>query len=69
LEHRPFPSILDPYKLVIHRWLATEQLSARTVWIRLREMGCLCGYTIVNDYVKKIKHHSASSSKPHSKFG
>ncbi len=55
LEHRPFPSVLDPYKPTIERWLAAEPLAARTVWNRLLAMGCRCGYTIVNDYVKKAR--------------
>ena len=55
LEHRPFPSVLDPYKPTIQRGLALEPLPARTVWNRLLAMGCRCGYTIVNDYVKKAR--------------
>lgn len=55
LEHRVFSSVLDPYKSVIQRWLVAAPLSAREVWLRLVSMGCRCGYTIVNDYVKKIR--------------
>lgn len=64
LEHRPFSSVLDPYKPAIHRWLAAEPLPARAVWNKLRAMGCLCGYTIVNDYVKKARQNLMDSVSP-----
>ena len=71
LEHRPFPSVLDPYKPTIQRWLMLEPLPSRTIWNRLLVMGCRCGYTIVNDYVKKAKQSIAavpvSSNSPSQK--
>ncbi|NLD46917.1 MAG: hypothetical protein GX660_06920 [Clostridiaceae bacterium] len=53
LEKRPFTSILDPYKEKIDKWLLYGPIFASTIHDRLIEQGCRCGYTIVNDYVKK----------------
>ena len=53
LEHRPFPSVLDPYKGMINAWLHSGPVKTTTVLAYLRKMGCRCGYTIVNDYIKK----------------
>ena len=53
LDNRPFSSVLDPYKESIDRWLLKERIFATTIHDRLIEQGCKCGYTIVNDYVRK----------------
>ena len=53
LEQRPFSSVLDPYKAMIDQWLLNGRIFATTIHDRLIEQGCLCGYTIVNNYVKK----------------
>jgi len=52
LENRPFSSILDPYKEMIDQWLLNGRVFATTIHDRLTELGCTCGYTIVNDYVR-----------------
>jgi hypothetical protein len=54
LEQRPFPSVLDQYKPMINMWLENGKLPSTVIHDRLVEMGCVCGYTIVNDYVQKI---------------
>lgn len=53
LDKRPFYSVLDPFKDQIDRWLLNGPIFARTIHDRLIECGCKCGYTIVNDYVRK----------------
>jgi len=53
LDSRPFTSVLDPYKHLIDQWLLNGRLFATLVHDRLKEQGCVCGYTIVNDYVRK----------------
>ena len=53
LEIKPFPSVLDPYKDMIDQWLLNGRIFATTIHDRLIEQGCMCGYTIVNDYVRK----------------
>jgi len=53
LNNRPFKSMLDPYKESIDRWLLNGHIFATTIHDRLIEQGCECGYTIVNDYVRK----------------
>ncbi len=64
LDHRPFPSILDPFKAQIDQWLADPALTATEVWHRLKRSGCRCGYTIVNDYVKKHRRGHSHDSIP-----
>jgi hypothetical protein len=54
LESRPFSSVLDPYKDLIASWLANGRIFATTIRDRLIELGCMCSYTTVNDYVRKI---------------
>lgn len=53
LDNRPFESILDPYKASIDKWLLNGRIFATMIHDRLIEQGCECGYTIVNDYVRK----------------
>jgi len=61
LEQRPFASVLDPYKEMIDHWLLNGRIFATIIHDRLIEHGCNCGYTIVNDYVrKKITEFEAS---------
>lgn len=48
-------SKLDPYKGDIVRWLEAHPLSAVQVLQRLREQGYEGGYSIVKDYVRKIR--------------
>ena len=54
LEQRPFPSVIDQYKPIINIWLRNGKLPSTVIHDRLLEIGCVCGYTIVNDYVQKI---------------
>jgi len=54
LQQRPFPSVLDDYKPAIQAWLKTGNMPSTLIHDRLLEMGCRCGYTIVNDYVQKL---------------
>jgi len=61
LEKRPFTSVLDPYKDQIDRWLLNGPIFSTTIHDRLIECGCKCGYTIVNDYVrKKVREYEKS---------
>jgi hypothetical protein len=53
LEQRPFSSVLDPHKAEIDKWLLNGRIFSTIVHDRLVEKGCMCGYTIVNDYVQK----------------
>mgnify|MGYP002539812838 CR=1 FL=1 len=64
LEHRPFPSVLDPFKSEIDQWLKETGLTATEVWNRLKKRGCQCGYTIVNDYVRKSRQNHPYDSIP-----
>jgi hypothetical protein len=57
-EKRVFPSSLDPFKPKIDEWLRKEPMFASVIRDHLVEMGCICGYTIVNDYVRsKIQEY------------
>jgi hypothetical protein len=63
LEKRPFVSVLDPYKKQIDIWLLNGPIFASTIFDRLTELGCQCGYTIVNDYVrKKIREYERNGN-------
>ena len=53
LDNRPFSSVLDPFKEQIDKWLLNGRIFASTIHDRLIEQGCECGYTIVNDYVRR----------------
>ena len=74
LDKRPFSSVLDPYKDQIDRWLLNGPVFSSIIHDHLIECGCKCGYTIVNDYVRrKILEYEASGiyrkykSKPRDK--
>jgi len=53
LDNRPFSSVLDPYKKLIDSWLVNGRIFATTIHDRLAELGCMCSYTTVNDYVRR----------------
>ena len=61
LQQRPFPSVLDEYKPTIHALLKTGNMPSTLIHDRLIEMGCRCGYTIVNDYVKKLSQFNKTA--------
>ena len=67
LEQRPFSSVLDPYKSMIDQWLLNGRIFATIVHDRLVEEGCMCGYTIVNNYVQKkiCEYEKSGVYKPH----
>ncbi|MGF6871153.1 IS21 family transposase [Paraburkholderia sp. MM5477-R1] len=51
----PRASRLDPFKAQVVRWLDAHPYSAQQIFQRLREAGFDGGYTIVRDYVSKIR--------------
>ena len=51
----PRPSVLDPYKDQIQRLLEKHPYSATQILLMLREQGYRGGYTIVKDYVRKVR--------------
>jgi hypothetical protein len=60
-EKRAYTSVLDPFKPQIDAWLLNGPMFATVIRDYLIEMGCECGYTIVNDYVRsKIKDYEDS---------
>ena len=48
-------SKLDPHKPLIKSWLEAHPLSAQQVLQRLRALGLQVGYTIVADYVRRVR--------------
>ncbi len=48
-------SKLDPYKALVKAWLEKHPYSAQQILQLLREEGCPAGYTIVKDYVRKVR--------------
>jgi transposase len=52
-------SQLDPFKPDIVRWLEAHPLSAAQILQRLREAGYPGGYTIVKDYVRRVRPRRA----------
>ena len=55
---RPRPnhtSKLDPYKPRIKAWLEAHDLSAQQILQRLREEGLQIGYTVVREYVRRVR--------------
>ena len=66
LESRPFSSVLDPYKSLIDDWLANGRIFATIIHDRLIELGCMCSYTTVNDYVRKKTDEYERSGMYHS---
>lgn len=51
----PRASRLDPFKAQVVRWLDAHPYSAQQIFQRLREVGFEGGYTIVRDYVHKVR--------------
>ena len=56
LQQRPFQSKLDDFRLVISTWLKDGKIPSAIIHDKLVEMGCICSYTTVNDYVQKTLH-------------
>ena len=54
LEHRSYPSILDPYEPFIRSILQTGPVFAKTIYKALRENGYNGSYTLVNRRVQQI---------------
>ncbi|MGH8185327.1 MAG: IS21 family transposase, partial [Steroidobacteraceae bacterium] len=52
---RPRRSKLDAYRAAIVRFVETYPLSAMQVWHKLKEQGYDGGYSIVKDYVRRIR--------------
>jgi transposase len=52
-------SQLDPFKPDIVRWLEAYPLSAAQIFQRLKEAGYPGGYTIVKDYVRRVRPRRA----------
>jgi transposase len=48
-------SKLDPYKGLIRQWLESHDYSAQQILQRLREEGFEGGYSIVKEYVRKVR--------------
>lgn len=55
----PRTSLLDPFKATILRLLESHPFSAAQILARLREEGFQGGYTIVKDYVRKVRPNRA----------
>ena len=53
--HKPRRSKLDPYRSAIARFIDAYPLSAMQVWYKLKEQGYDGGYSIVKDYVRRIR--------------
>jgi transposase len=51
----PRSSRLDPFKARIVRLLESHPYSAQQIYQRLREEGFAGGFTIVKDYVRKVR--------------
>ena len=51
----PRSSRLDPFKARVVRLLETHPFSAQQIYQRLREEGFDGGFTIVKDYVRKVR--------------
>ena len=54
-EITPRPSMLDPFKGQIVRWLQTHPYTATQIFLRLREVGYTGGITIVKQYVHHVR--------------
>ena len=65
LEHRPFPSILDPYKPWIDSMLALAPLPASTLYDWLVDMGYPGKYRTVASYVQKVRTRDGDISAAH----
>ena len=54
-QSTPRTSKLDPYKARIRQWLESHDYSAQQIFQRLREEGFDGGYSIVKEYVRKVR--------------
>lgn len=59
-DYHPAPrpnrtSKLDPYKPRVKAWLEAHDLSAQQILQRLREEGLHIGYTVVREYVRRVR--------------
>lgn len=52
---RPRRSKLDPYRAAIARLIEAHPLSAMQVWCRLKEQGYEGSYSIVKEYIRRIR--------------
>lgn len=53
--HKPRRSKLDAYRAAIVRFVAGHPFTAMQVWHKLQEQGYDGGYSIVKDYVRRIR--------------
>lgn len=58
---RPRRSKLDPYRAGIARLLAGYPLTATQVWHKLKEQGYDGGYSILKDYIRRIRPRSTEA--------
>ena len=49
------PSKLDPFKADLGRWLEQHPFSAAQLLVRLREQGYLGGYSILKEYLRRVR--------------
>ena len=61
LDHRTYPSILDPYEPIIRGMLEKQPIFARTIYKVLREHGYSGSYSLVNRRVQQIIQENASA--------
>jgi transposase len=54
-QSTPRASKLDPYKAQIRQWLESHDYSAQQIFQRLREVDFEGGYSIVKEYVRKVR--------------
>ena len=54
-QSTPRASKLDPYKAQISQWLESHDYSAQQIFQRLQEEGFDGGYSIVKEYVRKVR--------------
>lgn len=52
---QPRRSKLDPYRAAIVRFVEAYPLSAMQVWHKLQEQGYAGGYSILKDYIRRIR--------------
>ncbi|MCS6242237.1 MAG: transposase, partial [Opitutus sp.] len=51
----PRPSKLDVHKPAIARWLEAHPFTAMQLWQKVRERGYTGGYSILKDYVRRVR--------------
>lgn len=65
LYHRPFSSILDPYKEQIDKWLLQGRIFSSVIYDWLSEEGFAGSYNIVNRYVQnRIRDYEETGVYP-----